>query len=360
MTEPRFNVVLTGHTQADQDATGVAAKLAALMKLPQDKAQGLLQGRPSKVKSDLDETSARRYLGALEKTGAQVRLDPTTPAPEPTPTPTPELQKPQQATASTPAAPAPDTTPYASPADPHLHPDGIRYCPQCGAQVNRLARVCPSCQRNLPALGRSREIAAVLALLPTGAWGIHRFYLGQWWGVFYLLFCWSGIPSLISLIEFFVFIFTSRDSWDRQHGHKSKVSGWIWVIPSAFIIISILGILAAVAIPAYVDYTARSKVSQTLLEVEPLEQDIVDYIQRTDSVPDSGTAMGKDDVGDLTHATWTISDNAVITLTFNDSVEAIRGETLTLIPFLEDESFIWDCTGGTVATKYRPSACRPD
>jgi len=361
MTEPRYNIVLTGHTLSGHDATAVAAKLAALMKLPPEKAQALLKGNASKVKAGLDETAARRYQAALENTGAEVRMDEQVAATQPL-----ELEPaaPEHPPAHRPTSDAADNpptpTPYAAPADGHLHPDELRYCSHCGGEAPRLARRCPHCNRTLPTLGRSREIAALLAFLPTGAWGVHRFYLGQWWGIFYLLLCWTGIPSVVSLVEFVVFLCTGRESWDARHGHKSAVSGWIWVIPSLLILIMILGVLAAVAIPAYQDYLTRSQVNQTLYEVETLEQEITDFIERTNFVPNSGIDMGKADVGELTYATWNISENAVITLTFDGSTDNIEGETITLIPYLEEDAFIWDCTGGTLDPRYRPAECQPE
>lgn len=365
MSEPRYNVILTGAIQPGQDRTAVAARLANLMKLPQEKAQALLQGRPNKVKGEVDQATGERYRAALEKSGAVVELQvepPVASQPEPEPQLEPQLEP--MAAAPAPqmepaAATEQDTTPYAAPADDHLHPDEIRYCSHCGGEAPRLARVCPHCKRKLPTLGRSREVAALLAFLPTGSWGIHRFYLGQWWGIFYLLFSWTLIPSLVSLVEFVVFLCTSREKWDEKHGHKSGSSAWVWLIVGLFLMIMVVGILAAIAIPAYQDYTVRAKVNQTLLEAEAIEMEVEDFIQRTDFVPNSAIDMGLEEVGQFTHSSWVITENAVITITFDDGVSVIAGETLTLVPYLQDEQLIWDCTGGTVVPKYRPQECRP-
>lgn len=373
MTEPRYNVILTGAIQAGQDPTAVAARLAALMKLPQDKAKGLLQGNASKVKSGVDETTAQRYQSALQKTGADVSLEQEAPTAQP-------VQAEPTQVESMPVEPMPvepENTPVAAPAQPdlaetedpdtpctpplqsHLHPDELRYCSHCGGEAPRLARICPHCKRKMPTLGRSREVAAVLALLPTGSWGFHRFYLGQWWGIFYLLFSWTLIPSLVSLIEFIVFLCTSREKWDEKHGHKSGSSLWLWVVLGFFMMVMILGILAAVAIPAYQDYITRSQVSLTLMEAESLEQEIEAFIDRTSFVPGSAIDMGKEEPGQFNHGTWVITENAVITVTFDDSASSISGETLTLVPYQEQSELIWDCTGGTVEAKYRPQECRP-
>ena len=60
-------------------------------------------------------------------------------------------------------------------------------------------------------------VAGTLALF-LGGLGIHRFYLGQWWGVFYLLLCWTLVPSIIAFIEGIVFFSTSDENWDRKFG----------------------------------------------------------------------------------------------------------------------------------------------
>ena len=66
---------------------------------------------------------------------------------------------------------------------------------------------------------KDRKIAAVLAFF-LGGLGVHKFYLGQIiWGVVYLIFCWTGIPTLISFIEGVVLLFESDESF---HNRVSK------------------------------------------------------------------------------------------------------------------------------------------
>ncbi|WP_370896732.1 TM2 domain-containing protein [Chryseobacterium gossypii] len=68
---------------------------------------------------------------------------------------------------------------------------------------------------------KSKFTTAMLALF-LGGLGIHRFYLGQnITGIFYLLFCWTLIPSLIALIDFFIFIFMSEDSFNYKYNLRS-------------------------------------------------------------------------------------------------------------------------------------------
>ena len=56
------------------------------------------------------------------------------------------------------------------------------------------------------------KIAYVLLAFFLGGIGIHKFYAGHiFLGILYLLFCWTGIPSLIAFIEFIIAICKSSD-----------------------------------------------------------------------------------------------------------------------------------------------------
>lgn len=64
-------------------------------------------------------------------------------------------------------------------------------------------------------MGKNRVAAAVLAIL-LGGIGVHKFYLGKiGWGIVYLLFCWTGIPALVGLVEGIIYL-TMTDSQFAQ------------------------------------------------------------------------------------------------------------------------------------------------
>lgn len=90
-------------------------------------------------------------------------------------------------------------------------------CMGCGREVHESATTCPHCGFVRKSGGKSKALAAVLALF-LGGIGIHRFYLGQWWGLIYLLFCWTFIPSVIALIEAIVFLCSSDANWNAIYG----------------------------------------------------------------------------------------------------------------------------------------------
>ncbi|PZV16960.1 MAG: hypothetical protein DCF20_07375 [Pseudanabaena sp.] len=58
---------------------------------------------------------------------------------------------------------------------------------------------------------------AILWCFFLGAFGAHKFYLGQsGWGLVYLLFCWTGIPSLAAFIEFIMLLLMADNEFDRR------------------------------------------------------------------------------------------------------------------------------------------------
>jgi TM2 domain-containing membrane protein YozV len=65
---------------------------------------------------------------------------------------------------------------------------------------------------------KSRIVAAILAFF-LGGLGIHKFYLGQiGWGIIYLIFCWTFIPSIVAFIEFIIYLCTSDEDFARKYG----------------------------------------------------------------------------------------------------------------------------------------------
>lgn len=95
---------------------------------------------------------------------------------------------------------------------------GMVYCRGCGKEIHASALACPHCgARQRVGTGKNKVIAGLLAIF-LGGFGIHRFYLGQWWGVFYLLFCWTLIPSVVAFIEGIVFLVSSDDRWEAKYG----------------------------------------------------------------------------------------------------------------------------------------------
>lgn len=65
---------------------------------------------------------------------------------------------------------------------------------------------------------KSRAVAALLAFF-LGGLGVHKFYLGQTgWGILYLLFCWTFIPTIVSWIEGCLYLLSTERQFALKYG----------------------------------------------------------------------------------------------------------------------------------------------
>ncbi len=66
--------------------------------------------------------------------------------------------------------------------------------------------------------GKSKVLAGVLAII-LGCFGVHKFYLGNIvLGIVYLLFFWTGLPSLIGLIEGIIYLTKTDEEFAEKYG----------------------------------------------------------------------------------------------------------------------------------------------
>ncbi len=144
------------------------------------------------------------------------------------------------------------------------------FCRACGKEIHETAVACPHCgaaQRlGGPVAVKSQTVAALLTAF-LGGFGIHRFYLGKpVSGIFYLLFCWTGIPSLIAIFEVFIITFMSQAKWADKY-NKGQLSEPVplvlKIVALIFPILFILGIIGAIGIPAYEEYSIKAGTLQT-------------------------------------------------------------------------------------------------
>jgi type IV pilus assembly protein PilA len=125
------------------------------------------------------------------------------------------------------------------------------------------------------------------------------------------------------------------------------------------IVVAIIGILAAVALPAYQDYTIRAKVSELILAASSARTAVTEQAQNLNTIGGSGdniTIVAGGKVGSAS-----ISSAGVIAITGADAtIMGTSGILVTLMPSWNSSAntVIWSCDVSPM--KYGPSTCRSD
>lgn len=132
------------------------------------------------------------------------------------------------------------------------------------------------------------------------------------------------------------------------------------------IVVAIIGILAAVAIPAYQDYTARAQVSEAVELLSGGKTPLGEWVADKGTWPSAagsviGTLTGKYTATIAITAGASASPPTAIVLTATmrpaGSVNSvIAGGTVEMT---STNGSNWSCAGGNILPKYRPAACRP-
>ena len=131
-----------------------------------------------------------------------------------------------------------------------------------------------------------------------------------------------------------------------------------------FLGIVVLGILAAIAVPAYQQYVIRSQTTQAYLSASQWQLPIDEFRDGNEACPDNA-ALGLAADESLVLAAdggrradvrlgETSPGACAITLTFRGIPGKAEGSTL----ILESGDGGWTCSGGTLPFDHRPSACR--
>lgn len=127
------------------------------------------------------------------------------------------------------------------------------------------------------------------------------------------------------------------------------------------IVVAIIGILAAVALPAYQDYTKKAKVSELILAASACRTSITESVQTGNAASMVAGGWGCESASSTSKYVNKIDTSAagVITVTaqnFGDS--AIDTQTITLTPTISGSVVTtWTC-GGSIPAKFRPGSCK--
>jgi len=240
------------------------------------------------------------------------------------------------------------------------------FCHGCGKEHHRTAAKCPHCgvSRLRSKRYKSKVAAGVLGLL-IGGLGVHRFYLGQWWGVFYLLFFWTAIPGLISFVEGIVMLCTDQDKWDEKYndgiagGEGSAGAAIIIAVVVVIVGVAMIGILAAIAIPQYQTYTLRAKVMGAHNLAKQAASMVTAYVRTKESLPSSLREAGFS-------ATYPpqsgirgieLDQSGSIIVTMSGAIQ-LEGKSFALRGSGSGAKISWQCETVDIEERYLPRECR--
>ncbi|HZP11281.1 MAG TPA: RDD family protein, partial [Nevskiaceae bacterium] len=153
-----------------------------------------------------------------------------------------------------------------------------------------------------------------------------------------------------------------RSRWDYEAvaGSPNSSSGAVIAVVLLFFFIFMIGILAAIAIPAYQDYLMRAKVSEALLKTSDVKERYAAYVKEHQAWPasiDDLKAPSSLRLAGNGEVAFEIADGHALMLTLHGD-PALDGKRIELVPIGTEGAFEWKCRVVDLPPKFAPSACR--
>jgi type IV pilus assembly protein PilA len=144
---------------------------------------------------------------------------------------------------------------------------------------------------------------------------------------------------------------------------KSMQKGFTLI--ELMIVVAIIAILAAIAIPAYQDYLVRTQVSEGAVLTDGAKTAVAEFYSNKGTYPTANASAGLATDTSISgkYVTKVTVANGLITATFgnqaNTAITTGSENTFVLSPITNAGSISWTCSKSTVKQKYLPTSCRP-
>jgi uncharacterized RDD family membrane protein YckC/Tfp pilus assembly protein PilE len=147
----------------------------------------------------------------------------------------------------------------------------------------------------------------------------------------------------------------------QQAGSASKMSTGAnlalviaWVIVGS---IPIVGILAAMALPAYQDYTVRAKMAEVVGIGDQATKAVEEFIVENNAIPSEMEQTGFSTTSRYVEVVIVDGQNGVVALM--TAFSPIANKVLLFVPSLDkDNKIVWECSSEDIPIKYLPQRCR--
>jgi type IV pilus assembly protein PilA len=126
------------------------------------------------------------------------------------------------------------------------------------------------------------------------------------------------------------------------------------------IVIAIIGILMAYAIPAYRNYTVRARAGEAISIATDAKQGVSEYYINEGVMPTSNSLAGlglSTDINGENVASVTVGNSGLITVAFNANDPTLNGNSVFLTPSTVGGAIKWRCSSD-LDDVYMPTSCR--